>query len=124
MTTRTVLDGSAKAVYRGLIRIEKGADRTVSHQHSDTLLLGDESRADAVPELEIENDDVQCSHGATIGQIDKDKLFYMMSRGIDAHTAKRQVIKGFFLPILEMVKDVQLRVNMDTSINRRLEVDA
>ncbi len=124
MTTRTVLDGSAKAVYRGLIRIEKGADRTVSHQHSDTLLLGGESRADAVPELEIENDDVQCSHGATIGQIDEDKLFYMMSRGIDARTARRQVIKGFFWPILETVKDEQLRVNLDTSINRRLEVDA
>ena len=124
MATRTVLDDSAKAVYRGLIRIEKGADRTDSHQHSDTLLLGDESRADAVPELEIENGDVRCSHGATIGQIDEDKLFYMMSRGIDARTAKKQVIKGFFRPILETIKDDQLRVNLDMSINRRLEVDA
>ncbi len=124
MATRTVLDGSAKAVYRGLIRIEKEANQADSHQHSDTLLLGDASRADAVPELEIENDDVKCSHGATIGQIDLDKLFYMMSRGIDERTAKKQVIKGFFKPILDTIKDEQLRVNLDMSINRRLEVNA
>lgn len=123
MTTRTVLDNEAKAVYRGLIRIEKGAKKTSSHQKSDTLLLGDESRADSVPELEIENDDVQCSHGATIGQIDEDTLFYMTSRGIDLKSAKQHIIKGFFKPILDAITDEQLRVNLDVAINRRLEVD-
>lgn len=123
MTTRTVLDNGAKAVYRGLIRIEKGASETISHQKSDTLLLGDDARADVVPELEIENEDVKCSHGATIGQIDEDVLFYMTSRGIDMKSAKQHIIKGFFKPILDAITDEQLRLNLDVSINRRLEVD-
>ncbi len=94
------LDDTARAVFRGIIRVHPGAQRTDAYQTNRNLLLSDEARADSLPNLEIEADDVRCSHGATVGQLDADALFYLMSRGIEEEKAERLVVLGFLGEVL------------------------
>ncbi len=89
------LDGTSRAVFRGIIKVHKGAQRTDAYQTNRNLLLSDGARADSLPNLEIEADDVRCSHGATVGQLDQDALFYLMSRGLSRGQAERLVVMGF-----------------------------
>ena len=89
------LDGRSRAVFRGVIRVHPGAQQTDAYQTNRNLLLSSEARADSLPNLEIEADDVKCSHGATVGQLDEDALFYLMSRGLDQDEAARLVVTGF-----------------------------
>jgi Fe-S cluster assembly scaffold protein SufB len=96
----SVLSGDAKAIVRGLVRVEKNAPGCISRQKEETLLLSDMAEIDAVPMLEIENQDVRCSHAATVGRIDAEKLFYLMSRGIDRAAAEQILIDGFVEPYL------------------------
>ena len=96
----SVLAGGAKAIVRGLVRVEKGAPGCVSRQKEETLLLSDAAEIDAVPMLEIENQDVRCSHAATIGRIDAEKVFYLMSRGLDRAAAEAMLISAFVEPYL------------------------
>ncbi|MBI4148048.1 Fe-S cluster assembly protein SufD [Candidatus Woesearchaeota archaeon] len=103
MTTRGALSGNAKAVYRGLVRIEQHARGSNGHQKEDTLLLSKNAEADAVPYLEINTNDVTCSHGATIGRVNNEQLFYLMSRGVTEADAKRAIIEGFFEPIINHI---------------------
>lgn len=95
LRARGVLDGHAKTVARGLVHIEEGAVGCRGTQRIDTLLLSKDVEIDAVPNLEIANDEVSCAHGATISRLDDAKLFYMMSRGMDPETAKRAHIEAF-----------------------------
>ena len=120
MMTRVVLNDNAKAVYRGLVRVNPKAVKCEGYQKNDTILLSELAEADAVPNLEIENNDVKCSHGATISQIDEMKLFYMMSRGIDEKSAKKQIVEGFFDPILSKIKDEKIKENIKNNISERL----
>jgi len=94
------LDGNARAVFRGIIRVHEGAQRTDAYQTNRNLLLSEKARADSLPNLEIEADDVRCSHGATVGQLDEDALFYLMSRGLDRPQAERLVVLGFLGEVL------------------------
>jgi Fe-S cluster assembly protein SufD len=96
MLTRSVLTEHSTGVYRGTIRILPGARGCDAMQKADTLLLGDNSRMDAIPVLEISNDDVRCSHGVAIGQVDEEQLFYLQSRGIPRDDAIRMIVRGFF----------------------------
>lgn len=96
----SVLSGDAKAIVRGLVRVEKDAPGCVSRQKEETLLLSDTAEIDAVPMLEIENQDVRCSHAATVGRLDAEKLFYLMSRGIDRASAEAMLIDAFMEPYL------------------------
>jgi len=121
MMTRVVLNNRAKAVYRGLIKIEPGASNCEGYQKDDTILLSDDAQADVVPNLEIKNNEVKCSHGATISQIDEDKIFYMASRGIDGKTAKKSIVEGFFHPIIEKIKGLEIEGNIVEGIYERLE---
>ena len=77
-----VLDDRARSVWRGVIRVDKGAQKTDAYQENRNLLLTPQAHADSIPGLEIEANDVRCTHGATIGQIDKLQLFYLTSRGL------------------------------------------
>ncbi len=120
MSTRVVLNDNAKAVYRGLVRVNPKAVKCEGYQKNDTILLSESAEADAVPNLEIENNDVKCSHGATISQIDEAKLFYMMSRGIDEKSAKKQIVEGFFDPILVKIDNEVLKENIKNNISKRL----
>jgi len=94
------LDGRGRAVFRGIIRVHEGAQRTDAYQTNRNLLLSDEARADSLPNLEIEADDVKCSHGATVGQLDAEALFYLMSRGMTRLQAERLVVLGFLGEVL------------------------
>lgn len=94
------LDGASRAVFRGIIRVHPKAQRTDAYQTNRNLLLSGKARADSLPNLEIEADDVKCSHGATIGELDSEAKFYLMSRGLDRITAERLVVLGFLGEVL------------------------
>ena len=95
LRTRGILDGKAKTVARGLVRIEEGAVGCSGRQRIDTLMLSDDAEIDAVPHLEIANDDVSCAHAATVSRLDDAKLFYLMSRGMDRDAATRAYLEAF-----------------------------
>ena len=95
------LDGESRAVFRGIIRVAKQAQQTDAYQTNRNLILSEKARADSLPNLEIEADDVKCSHGATVGQLDEDTLFYLMSRGMSRGQAERLVVLGFLGEVLQ-----------------------
>ncbi len=94
------LDGASRAAFRGIIRVSPGAQGTDAYQTNRNLLLSPDSRADSLPNLEIEADDVKCSHGATVGQLDAEAKFYLMSRGLSLVQAERLVVLGFLGEVL------------------------
>ncbi len=94
------LDGHSRSVFRGVIRVHRGAQKTDAYQTNRNLLLSDHARADSLPNLEIEADDVKCSHGATVGQLDAESRFYLMSRGLSREQAERLVVMGFLGEVL------------------------
>jgi Fe-S cluster assembly protein SufD len=94
------LDGNSRAVFRGIIRVRPGAQRTDAYQTNRNLLLSGGARADSLPNLEIEADDVKCSHGATVGELDAEAKFYLMSRGLSRVEAERLVVLGFLAEVL------------------------
>ncbi len=118
---RGVLKDRSKAIVRGLVRIEKNAHGCSGFQKEDALLLSEGAEADAVPKLEIENDDVKCGHAASTGRIDEEKLFYLMSRGIDRKTATAAIVEGFLSPIVAEAKDAMLEESLERAIRQRLE---
>lgn len=97
---RVALQDSSSSVYQGIIRVAKEAQKTDAFQSNKNLLLGADSRADSVPKLEILADDVKCSHGATVGPIDRDQIFYLQSRGLPQSQAEELIVKGFFRKVL------------------------
>lgn len=101
ITARGVLNDTAKNIYRGLIRIQRNAAGSNGRQRQDALLLSPRAEQDSIPKLEIDNNDVKCSHAATIGQVDKEKLFYLMARGFSEEAAKKQIVRGFFEPLIK-----------------------
>jgi Fe-S cluster assembly protein SufD len=94
------LAGRSRAVFRGIIRVHPGAQRTDAYQTNRNLLLSNEARADSLPNLEIQADDVKCSHAATVGQLEEDALFYLMARGLSREQAERLVVLGFLGEVL------------------------
>jgi Fe-S cluster assembly protein SufD len=117
---RGVLAAGATAVWRGMIRVDPGAQQTDAFQESRNLLLSPEAHADAIPGLEIEADDVRCTHAAAIAQIDKDQLFYLTSRGLDAAEAKRLIIEGFLESLVERLAAGPVRDAISAALEKRL----
>jgi len=113
---------SGRSVFRGLIRVHPGAQRTDAYQTNRNLLLSDKSRADSLPNLEIGADDVRCSHAATVGQLDEEEIFYLQSRGIPHLEAVRLVIFGFFGEVLGQLEDEGVRRELVRAIERKLHV--
>jgi Fe-S cluster assembly protein SufD len=114
------LQDTAKAVYAGLIRIEKGAARSDAYQANRNLVLSEHAKATSIPMLEIDNNDVRCTHGATVGPVDPQSMFYLQSRGIPATTAKRMIVQGFFGEVLERIPFAQARTLIETELETRL----
>jgi len=110
------LDDKAEAVFRGLIKVYPKAQRTDAYQTNRNLLLSKRARATSLPNLEIEADDVRCSHAATVGHLDDEELFYIMSRGVPRREAERLVVFGFFgevldrLPLPGVVEELRLAI--------------
>lgn len=103
-----VLDGAARGVFQGQIQVAQQAQRTDGQQMSRVLLLSREAEANTKPELEIFADDVACSHGATIGELEADQLFYLMARGISRQMARSLLIAAFIQDALDQIRDPQL----------------
>jgi Fe-S cluster assembly protein SufD len=97
------LKDNARSVWQGLIKALPDSQRIDGFQANRNLLLEDTARADSIPGLEIEADDVRCTHAATVGQIDKQEVFYLMARGIPRDTAVRMIVEGFFTPVMERI---------------------
>jgi Fe-S cluster assembly protein SufD len=117
---RGVLAAGATAVWRGMIRVDPGAQGTDAFQESRNLLLSPEAHADAIPGLEIEADDVRCTHAAAIAQIDREQLFYLTSRGLDPATAKQVIIEGFLEALVERLAEGPVRDEVSAALQRRL----
>jgi Fe-S cluster assembly protein SufD len=117
---RGVLAAGSTAVWRGMIRVDPGAQGTDAFQESRNLLLSTEAHADAIPGLEIEADDVRCTHAAAIAQIDRDQLFYLTSRGLDPAAAKQLIVEGFLESLVERLAEGPLRDEVSAALARRL----
>ena len=114
------LQDTARTVYAGLIRIEKGAARSDAYQANRNLVLSDHAKATSIPMLEIDNNDVRCTHGATVGPVDPEHLFYLRSRGIPETTAKRMLIQGFFGAVLERIPFEHARNLVEAELEARI----
>ena len=105
---KNALDDRSKSIFKGLIRVAPGAAKTDAYQNNRNLLLNPEAEADSMPGLEILNDDVRCTHGATTGQIDQDQLFYLMARGIDPRTGAQLLAYGFFEEVIARLPEKKI----------------
>jgi Fe-S cluster assembly protein SufD len=114
------LAGEASSVFRGMIRVAKHAQLTDAYQTNRNLLLSDDAEAVTLPSLEIEADDVKCSHGATVGQVDEAQLFYLMSRGLTRSDAERLLVLGFFDEVLGRVPLEGVRDRVREAIERKI----
>lgn len=98
---RVALKDHSSSVYQGIVRVDKIAQRTNAYQSNKNLLLDGNAKADSIPKLEILADDVRCSHGATVGPVDREQIFYLCSRGLTEQNAEELVVLGFFRQVVE-----------------------
>lgn len=114
------LKGSSRSVWQGMIYVDPSAQQTDGYQSNRNLILSPEARADSIPGLEILANDVRCSHGATVGKIDPELVFYLQSRGIPLHEAERLVVEGFFDPIMQRIPFEGVRTRFQTAILEKM----
>jgi Fe-S cluster assembly protein SufD len=116
-----ILAGRGQGVFNGAIIVRKDAQKTDAVQHNKNLLLSERAQINTKPQLAIGADDVRCSHGASIGQLDDDGLFYLMARGLDARTARRLLVHGFAREILDRVRVADLGCHLDFLLDEWFE---
>jgi Fe-S cluster assembly protein SufD len=117
---RGVLEDEATAVWRGMIKVDPGAQQTDAFQESRNLLLSKKSHADAIPGLEIEANDVRCTHAAAVAQVDPEQLFYLRGRGLAEAEAKRLIIEGFLEALVERLAEGPIRDAVSAALEARL----
>jgi Fe-S cluster assembly protein SufD len=118
-----ILDGKSRAVFNGKVFVRHGAQQTDAHQTNKNLLLSKDARVDTKPQLEILADDVKCTHGAAIGQLEEDEVFYLESRGIRPELARNLLTYGFAEEVIEKIKIASVRQELDAAVLNRLHVD-
>ena len=111
---------NATAVWRGMIRVEEGAQKTNAYQENRNLLLSDKAHADSIPGLEIMANDVRCTHGATLGKVNRDELFYLMARGLSRAEAERLIVRGFFQDVLDRIELAPVREALGEALEARI----
>ena len=116
------LDDKSRTIFAGLIKVQPGARGTDAYQKVKNLILSDDADPNSMPGLEILNDEVRCSHGATNGPVSADELFYMEARGIPADKARRLIVKGFFTNLLARLENETLRTHLETLLAARLSI--
>jgi Fe-S cluster assembly protein SufD len=114
------LRDEATAVWRGMIRVEEEAQRTNAYQENRNLMLSPTTHAVPIPGLEILANDVRCTHGATVGQVDREQLFYLMSRGLSRGEAERLIVRGFFTDVLNRVELEPVRESLSEALEARI----
>ena len=110
----------ASAVWRGMIRVEKDAQKTNAYQENRNLMLSETAHADSIPGLEILANDVRCTHGATLGQVDREQLFYLMARGLSRAEAERLIVRGFFQDVLDRIELEPVREALAAALEARI----
>ncbi|HKP71669.1 MAG TPA: Fe-S cluster assembly protein SufD [Pyrinomonadaceae bacterium] len=115
-----ILDGKSRAVFNGKVFVHKDAQQTDAQQTNKNLLLSNEARMDTKPQLEIYADDVKCAHGATVGQLDEEELFYLISRGLHDELARNLLTYGFAEELVEKIKIPSIKTQLDEAILNRL----
>jgi Fe-S cluster assembly protein SufD len=116
------LKDRSRVVWKGMIRVEKDAQRTDAYQKNDNLVLSESARADSIPGLEIEANDVRCTHGATAGRVDEDMIFYAQSRGVSRETAVRLIVEGFFANVYDRISLEPVRETLRQAVAAKLEL--
>jgi Fe-S cluster assembly protein SufD len=112
--------GESRSVWQGMIYVDPSASKTDGYQANRNLVLSEKARADSIPGLEILTDDVRCTHGATVGKIDKDLTFYLQSRGIPAKEAEKLIVEGFFDPIMQRIPFEGVRKRFQQAIEEKM----
>jgi len=114
-----LLDES-RSVWQGMIYVDESATKTDGYQANRNLVLSEKARADSIPGLEIKTDDVRCTHGATVGKIDADQVFYLESRGIPRKEAEKLIVEGFFDPIMQRIPFEGVRNRFQNAIEQKM----
>ncbi|MCA9264215.1 MAG: Fe-S cluster assembly protein SufD [Planctomycetales bacterium] len=117
---KAALQDKSRTVWRGMIKVDPDAQKTDGYQRNDNLLLSNQARADSIPGLEIEADDVRCTHGSTTGKVDEELIFYAQSRGFTRQEAIRMVVTGFFQQIFDRITIESVRDALGNAIARRV----
>lgn len=115
------LSGESRSVWQGMIYVAPGAMKTDGYQANRNLVLSSKARADSIPGLEILANDVRCTHGATVGKIDPEQIFYLLSRGVPKHEAERLIVEGFFDPIMQRIPFEGVRQRFQESIHSKMD---
>ena len=120
---RAALKDRSRSVWSGMIHVHPKGQHTDAYQKNDNLLLSDRARADPNPGLEIlASDGIRCTHGATAGPIDKEQVFYLMSRGLSYNQAEKMIVDGFFEPVMERIPLESVREQLQESVTRKLAI--
>jgi len=117
---KTALQDVSRTVWRGMIKVDKDAQKTDGYQRNDNLLLSTKARADSIPGLEIEADDVRCTHGSTSGKVDEELIFYAQSRGFTRKEAIQMIVTGFFQQVFDRITIESVRDALGLAIARRV----
>ena len=117
---KSALQDKSRTVWRGMIKVDLDAQKTDGYQRNDNLLLSDTARADSIPGLEIEADDVRCTHGSTSGRVDDELIFYAQCRGFTRKEAIRAIVTGFFQQVFDRVTIPSVREALSVAIARRV----
>jgi Fe-S cluster assembly protein SufD len=116
-----IIDGNATGIFNGKIMVQPLAQKTNAYQSNKNILLSDAASVNTKPQLEIFADDVKCSHGCTVGQLDEEGMFYLRSRGIREEKARALLVHAFAMDVLEHIKPSAIRTYVDHLISERLE---
>ena len=119
---KDVLRDQSRVVWRGMIKVDRNAQKIDGYQRNDGLLMSDDCRADLIPGLEIEADDVRCTHGATAGRVDEEQLFYCMCRGIERREAMHIIVEGFFQRVYDRIPVEVVRETLSHAVQRKLGI--
>lgn len=114
------LKDKAQSVYMGIIQVLKGAQKTDAYQRNGNLILNPSARADSIPGLEIEADDVRCTHGATAAQVEEEYVFYLMARGLSRAQAEHMIVQGFFQAVIDRVPVESVQHKLERVIERKI----
>jgi Fe-S cluster assembly protein SufD len=117
---KAALQDHSRTVWRGMIKVDRDAQRTDAYQRNDNLMLSRDARADSIPGLEIEADDVRCTHGSTSGRVDEQQVFYAMARGYTRREAVRMIVAGFFQQVFDRITIDSVRDALGEAIGRRV----
>ena len=119
---KDVLRDKARVIWRGMIKVDEVAQQTDGYQRNDALILTPTCRMDAIPGLEIEADDVRCTHGATAGRVDEEQIFYCMCRGMTEYEAMHMIVEGFFQTVSDRIPVELVRETLNQAIEKKLGI--